>query len=115
MNSIARNFRYELKGNSSVIYLNETLDISTSAYFERCVSDLINGHPGNDVIINMTHVPYMSSAGLGVLIVLTKRLEENNRKLKITNLNHTLQKVISLLDAEGLVNIYDDEPEALAG
>ena len=113
MNNITPAFDYRLKKNSLVIYLNETLDFASSAYFERSISDLIKKHPECNVVLNMSDVPYMNSAGLGVLIVLTKKLEEKHLMLKISNINRSLQKVISLLDAEGLVNVYNDESDAL--
>jgi len=104
---------YKTKGNNLVIYLKESLDIANSAYVERNISQLITEYNDRDIVLNMDSVKYMNSAGLGVLIILTKELEKNQRTLKITNLNYTLRKVINILDAETLVNIYDDEREAV--
>ncbi len=105
---------YKTKGNNLVIYLRESLDIANSAYVERNISQLITQYNDHDIILNMDSVKYMNSAGLGVLIILTKELEKNERLLKITNLNYTLRKVINILDAETLVNIYDDERDAIS-
>ena len=55
----------------------------------------------------------MNSAGLGVLIISSKRLESAGRFLKITNLNIAVKKVIQLLDAHEIIDIYDSEEEAL--
>jgi anti-anti-sigma factor len=104
---------YKTKGNNLVIYLKESLDIANSAYVERNISQLITEYNDRDIVLNMDSVKYMNSAGLGVLIILTKELEKNQRTLKITNLNYTLRKVINILDAETLVNIYDDERDAV--
>lgn len=107
------NLEYKTKGNNIVIYLKESLDIANSAYVERNISQLITEYNDHDVVLNMDSVKYMNSAGLGVLIILTKELEKKERLLKITNLNYTLRKVINILDAETLVNIYDDERDAI--
>ena len=107
------NLEYKTKGNNIVIYLKESLDIANSAYIERNISQLINQYDEHDVVLNMDEVKYMNSAGLGVLIILTKSLEKKERALKISNLNYTLRKVINILDAETLVNIYDDERDAI--
>ncbi len=104
---------YKTKGNNLVIYLKESLDIANSAYVERNISQLITEYNDHDIILNMDSVKYMNSAGLGVLIILTKELEKKERILKISNLNYTLRKVINILDAETLVNIYDDERDAV--
>lgn len=107
------NLEYKTKGNNVVIYLKESLDIANSAYIERNISSLISQYTEHDVVLNMDEVKYMNSAGLGVLIILTKSLEKRERTLKISNLNYTLRKVINILDAETLVNIYDDEKDAI--
>jgi len=104
---------YKTKGNNLVIYLKESLDIANSAYVERNISQLITEYNDRDIVLNMDSVKYMNSAGLGVLIILTKELEKKERILKISNLNYTLRKVINILDAETLVNIYDDERDAV--
>ncbi|HOP28714.1 MAG TPA: STAS domain-containing protein [Spirochaetota bacterium] len=104
---------YKTKGNNLVIYLKESLDIANSAYVERNISQLITEYNDHDIVLNMDSVKYMNSAGLGVLIILTKELEKKERILKISNLNYTLRKVINILDAETLVNIYDDERDAV--
>ncbi len=107
------NLEYKTKGNNIVIYLKEALDIANSAYIEKNISSLISQYAEHDVVLNMDEVKYMNSAGLGVLIILTKSLEKRERTLKISNLNYTLRKVINILDAETLVNIYDDEKDAI--
>lgn len=104
---------YKTKGNNVVIYLRESLDIANSAYVERNISQLISQYKEHDVVINMHSVKYMNSAGLGVLIILTKELEKKERTLKVSNLNYTLRKVINILDAETLINVYEDERDAL--
>lgn len=107
------NLEYKTKGNNIVVYLKESLDIANSAYVERNISQLITQYNDHDIVLNMDSVKYMNSAGLGVLIILTKELEKKERSLKITNLNYTLRKVINILDAETLINIYDDERDAV--
>ncbi len=104
---------YKTKGNNLVVYLKESLDITNSALIERNISQLINQFSEHDVILNMDSVKYMNSAGLGVLIILTKKMEDRNRTLKLSNLNYTIRKVINILDAESLVNIYEDEKDAV--
>ena len=107
------NLEYKTKGNNVVVYLKESLDIANSAYIERNISSLIIQYDDHDIVLNMDSVKYMNSAGLGVLIILTKELEKKERTLKISNLNYTLRKVINILDAETLINIYDDERDAV--
>lgn len=107
------NLHYEKKDNVIIVYVNSPLDIGNSPLIQRDISTLINQFPDYNFIINMEQVEFMNSAGLGVLIISTKRLESNNRSLKITNLNEAVKKVIQILDAHEIINVYDTEDEAL--
>jgi len=106
------NLHYEKKDNVIIVYVNSPLDIGNSPLIQRDISTLISQYHDYDFIINMEQVEFMNSAGLGVLIISTKRLESNSRSLKITNLNDSVKKVIQLLDAHEIIDVYDNEDEA---
>jgi anti-anti-sigma factor len=44
-------------------------------------------------VIDFTELDYISSAGLGILIALRKRLGSNGHTVKITNMNKHIQDV----------------------
>ncbi len=106
------NLHYEKKDNVIIVYVNSPLDIGNSPLIQRDISTLISQYPDYNFIINMNQVEFMNSAGLGVLILSTKRLESNSRFLKITNLNASVKKVIQLLDAHEIIDVCDNEDEA---
>ncbi|HNX22972.1 MAG TPA: STAS domain-containing protein [Spirochaetota bacterium] len=107
------NLNYEKKGNVVVVYVDSPLDIGNSPLIQRDISTLINHFPGCNFILNMGNVEFMNSAGLGVLIISTKRLESGNRYLKVTNLNMAVKKVIQILDAHEIIDVYDSDEEAI--
>lgn len=104
---------YEKKENVIVVYVDSPLDIGNSPLVQRDISALINQFPGYDFILNMERVEFMNSAGLGALIISTKRLESEHRTLKVTNLNLSVKKVIQILDAHEIIDVYDSEEEAI--
>jgi anti-anti-sigma factor len=81
------NLHYEKKDDIIIVYVNSPLDIGNSPLIQRDISTLISQFPDYNFILNMERVEFMNSAGLGVLIISTKRLESNNKCLKISNLN----------------------------
>jgi len=107
------NLNYEKKGNIIVVHVESPLDIGNSPLVQRDISTLMDQFPDYDFILNMEHVEFMNSAGLGVLIISTKRLESCSRNLKVTNLNFSVKKVIQLLDAHEIIDVYESEEEAL--
>jgi len=107
------NLHYEKKENVIIVYVESPLDIGNSPLIQRDISTLINQFPDYNFILNMNRVEFMNSAGLGVLIISSKRLESQNRYLKITNLNIAVKKVIQLLDAHEIIDVYENDEEAL--
>ena len=107
------NLKYEIKGNVIVVYIESPLDIGNSPLVQRDISTLISKYPDYHFILNMDRVEYMNSAGLGVLIISSKKLESNQKCLKVTSLSFVVKKVIQLLDAHEIIEVYDSEEEAL--
>ncbi len=107
------NLNYEKKDNVIVVYIDSPLDIGNSPYIQRDLSTLISQFPDYNFILNMGHVELMNSAGLGVLIISAKKIEANNRRFKITNLNISVKKVIQMMDVNDIIEVYDNEEEAL--
>ncbi len=104
---------YEKKDNVIVVYIESPLDIGNSPFIQKDLSILISQFPDYNFILNMEHVEIMNSTGLGVLIISAKKIESNKKRFKITNLNFAVKKVIQMMDVNDIIEIYDNEEEAL--
>lgn len=89
------------------------MDLSNSPVIQKDLNLLVEKFPERDLIVDMRGVGFMNSAGLGVLILITKKLEARGRSLKLTYLNRALLDVIKLLEADEILDIYEDEERAL--
>jgi anti-anti-sigma factor len=105
-------YSYVENKNTVVAYLDSILDIGSSSIVQKELKVLIEQFPDSDFIVNMEQVEYINSAGLGALIVSAKKIRSSKRKFKITNLNDTVKKVIEILDAQEIIDVYDNEEEA---
>ena len=110
---IMLSLKYKKKDNYIVVYFEFPLDIRTSPVIERRLETLLNQYEGFSFIFNFSQVAYINSAGLGVIILTAKKLEKKGRILKLTNLNNAVKKVINILDAHNIIDIYEDEEEAI--
>lgn len=79
------------------------VDIFTSPEFKNKLIDLIDKNNVN-IIINGEELEYIDSTGLGVLMSIYKKMQENNLKIKIKNLKPNIYK---LFDITGLNKIFD--------
>ncbi|MDF2675755.1 MAG: anti-sigma factor antagonist [Bacillota bacterium] len=79
------------------------VDIFTSPEFKNKLIDLIDNNNVN-IIIDGEGLEYIDSTGLGVLMGIYKKMQENKLKIKIKNLKPNIYK---LFDITGLNKIFD--------
>ncbi len=66
------------------------------------------------ILLNMSGVSYMDSAGIGELVACYKRAREKGVSLKLLNPNGKVQDLLILTKLQEIFDIYRDEREALA-
>jgi len=95
-----------LESGEVVIECQERLDSSNTARVEKRIDRLIeNGR--NDFIIDLNRVATMDSTGIGLLVLLNKRLKKLEGSLKVANLNQGLAGMFSTLHMGKLLEIID--------
>lgn len=66
------------------------------------------------LLVDFTQVPYLSSAGLRVLLTIAKQFNEPGRAFAICQLPRTVRKVLAASGFDRVVTVYDSEAEAVA-
>jgi len=66
------------------------------------------------MLLNFENVDYLSSAALGKLITLNKRIKEENGQLKLANIKENIYEVFRITKLNKIFEIYDTEDAALA-
>ena len=66
------------------------------------------------VLLNFTNVDFLSSAALGKLITLDKKVKADSGKLKLSNIRPEIYDVFAITKLNRLLDIKDDEAAALA-
>ncbi len=65
------------------------------------------------ILLNFTNVDFLSSAALGKLITLDKKVKANSGKLKLSNIRPEIYEVFAITKLNKLFDIKDDEAAAL--
>jgi anti-anti-sigma factor len=99
--------------NIIVVYLSGRLDVHLSADIEKGINKIIKDEPGKDLLLNLQNVEYMSSSGLRIFVSTMRILKENNRKLKLSNINNAVKKIFEVVELMDMFDIYDTEEDAL--
>ena len=66
------------------------------------------------VLLNFSNVQFLSSAALGKLITLDKKVKKTEGSLKFSNILPDIYEVFAITKLNRLFSIYDDEADALA-
>jgi len=79
------------------------VDIYTSPELKNKIFELIDDKK-LDIVINGEKLEYIDSTGLGVLMSIYKKMQENSLNIKILNLKSNIYK---LFDITGLIKVFD--------
>jgi anti-sigma B factor antagonist len=91
-----------------VIVLTGALTISTLFAFQ----DFAHADKSEALIVDMSGVPYMDSAGLGSLIAAYVSREREARRLVLAGVSDRVKMVMTVSGVDQLFQIYATVPEA---
>jgi anti-sigma B factor antagonist len=97
----------------SILRLKGFLDAHTAPQFEQAIQDLIE-ESRYKIIISMSDLNYISSAGLGVFMGFIEEIRNKNGDIKLSNMSDKVYKVFDLLGFPALYQIFKEEVEAEA-
>ena len=84
----------EKNGNALILHLSGKLAIKESQALDQVVRSELSGI--TDLTLDMTEVPYISSAGLRVLIIAQNMMDEVGGTLTITHVSEMVGSVLEL-------------------
>lgn len=68
----------------------------------------------NRLLLNFSNVEFLSSAALGKLITLDKKVKSASGVLRLSNIRPEIYEVFAITRLNKLFEIHDDEADALA-
>lgn len=98
----------------NVVELDGDIDASTAPSVQEKILPL--AEPGSKILLDMTKVPYMSSAGLRVLLSVYRQASAKDGKLVLVGLSEEIQDTMSVtgfLDFFATFDTLDSGLEAL--
>jgi len=99
--------------NISVIKVGGYIDTTTSAELEHSLEALLDGN-NFTIIIDLSNVDYISSAGWGIFISEIKGIREKGGDLKLIGMIPDVYEVFELLEFHYILKAFDTIEEAVA-
>jgi anti-sigma B factor antagonist len=79
------------------------------------LGELVEAEPGVRLLLNFRNVDHLSSAALGMLITLNRKVQEQNGKLKLSDINRQIFEVFKITKLNRVFDIHTTAEEALSG
>src|SRR5262245_1680655 len=76
--------------------------------------NLVEVDQAHRLLVNFSRVDFMSSAALGKLLTLDKKVKANRGTLKFSNVKPEIFEVFKITKLNKIFSIYKDEADALA-
>ncbi len=99
------------RSGATVVAVKGRMDALTSPEFDKALS---GADLSNKVLLQLSGLEYISSAGLRSLLVLAKRLKEREGELLCCALQKPVEEVFRISGFHSLFKVYATEEEALA-
>lgn len=101
----------ELK-HVTVVKVTGRVDSATAPDLEQALTDLINSDR-NQLVLDLSGVEYMSSAGLRVLVSMLKAAKKGGGDLRLAQLSPRVAEVFDLAGLTPVFGIHTDIVEAV--
>ena len=79
------------------------------------LNDLVDKEGKTKIVINFSKIKFLSSAVLGKLIALNKKMTAQKGRLAFCTINADIMQVFKITRLDKLIDIYDDEDNAVKG
>lgn len=93
---------------------NKILDEANIKEIGDGLNALVDERPNPKLLLDFATVDHLSSAALGMLINVNKRVKERNGQLRLTNIKPQIFEVFVITKLNKLFRILPTRPEALA-
>jgi anti-anti-sigma factor len=101
----------ENEGGITIISLNGRLDSSNYIQLENKLLDEIS--QGSSILIDCSHLDYISSSGLRVMLLALKKAEKTGSKLALCSLQSVIMEIFKISAFDKIFSIFHDRQEAL--
>lgn len=101
-----------IEGSITIVSPHQKLDTATAPVAGQAFANLID-QGVQRIVVDFSDVPYISSAGLRVLLLTAKQLRAKGGELRVCALNDTVQEVFEISGFNTLLQVFVSPADAL--
>ncbi|CUS03110.2 putative Anti-sigma-B factor antagonist [Candidatus Promineifilum breve] len=94
-----------------LVKVNGRIDSSNAAEFDNVLKEVVGRK--HNVVLEMSGVDYISSAGLRAMIALLRECKKHKGNVRLANPSERVVEVLALAGLDSLFDVYDSEAAAV--
>jgi anti-sigma B factor antagonist len=99
--------------NAHILVVAGKIDARTMGEFEGGIRDVMDaGHV--NIVVDFADVPFISSAGLGILMSVIEEIHDNGGDLVMARVQPEVYRIFDMLEFTTLFKFFDSAEEAVA-
>jgi anti-anti-sigma factor len=92
--------------SSDLVKMPKRFDYSSSVEFNEAFgAALSRGGEGKTILLDCTHMDYIDSAGIGLLVMSHKKASTAHAKISIINIKQSAKEILLLANLQKLIEI----------
>jgi len=109
---ISVDIKSQRNGDAVIFTLRGSLDVATAPSVRAALIEAANDGK-HDIIVDLTHVEFLDSTGLGALIGSHKRASENGGRLRLVVSDGVISRLLNITGLLGVFSVYGTLDAAL--
>lgn len=94
-----------------LVKVNGRIDSSNAAQFDSVLKEVVSRK--HNVVLEMSGVDYISSAGLRAMIALLRECKKHKGDVRLANPSERVVEVLALAGLDSLFDVYESEAAAV--
>jgi anti-sigma B factor antagonist len=94
-----------------LVKVSGRIDSSNAAQFDSVLKEVVSRK--HNVVLEMSGVEYISSAGLRAMIALLRECKKHKGDVRLANPSQRVVEVLGLAGLDSLFNVYENETAAV--
>lgn len=107
-------FSHTIRDNILIMTLQGTrLDVVSASLFKKEALDVIHHTGLLKVILDLSHVQFIDSSGLGALLAIQRTLNKREGALRLVHLNKNIQTMFEIVSMHRILDIFPTVEESI--
>ncbi|MBM9498943.1 STAS domain-containing protein [Leptospira sp. 201903071] len=103
----------EIKNHSKIIHLIGNLDVHNTHKIESVFMDQIKTGDSRVLILDLSSVEFISSAGLRIIVAALRECKERDVELRLAGIKPAVKKVFDIIDMNSMFSIFETLESAI--